>query len=522
MAISGNLQLHQAVQQGDAANELRSTLFNIEAINPDATAPAPRVVGTPADRFNRTAQGSAEEIQKAKKQVSAETPGSKNTRPGQKSKSGTTDAGVTDLVAEGILSAEAILSQSVITPTGTQTVCALEIDANTRNLFTELRQLTLGEDFQKLARFVPQFQQTFGTRNAWPGAAQFNGYYAILSPMFLSSYVPYCDTTADFSDEQVLDCFRPFRAVDGYPTIDGVPVWERQEWERIEYYNAFKLYRDMRYAFYNEADMLLTSRSLTVLAQAIDVTPGRLSYLSRVYHWGLRCDLYDAWMANQQQLRQNVRRSLMFDRHTKISQALVQKAYQALNRNVDKMSPKDALAMLELGLKYERLSQGLPADKVEGTNGSGAAMTGPSISIVNQTNGGSGAVQVAMPSTPEQQLQDNMQKPDTLLSVLAVLQRSNAFNTVLRGQEQAAEDAEEVVEELFAAETATPIDAEFTEITPSSPVVAQEEPMEEVSDEDLSAEDNPAPQIPTTGAPGFVAGTVSDPASALLRGFDGD
>jgi hypothetical protein len=209
-------------------------------------------------------------------------------------------------------------------------------------------------------------------------------------------------------------------------------VWERQEWERIEYYNLFKLYRDMRYAFYNESDALLTTRSLNTLAKAVRVPPKVVHYLATVYHWTLRVALYDVWMNALQVHRVAVKRSLMLDRHTKVSQSLISKAFACLSKNAEKMSPKDALEMLKLGLAYERISAGLLGDKPEVQGGQ--TTQGPLLSIVNQTNNTTGPLQVnnALDSRPAQQLQEDMKKPDTLLSILSVLQRSGAFEVLLQ------------------------------------------------------------------------------------------
>jgi hypothetical protein len=394
---------------------------------------------SPADRL----LNSRSELEKAKKQGLSGLRGSKNTRMVENGSGATPNFAGTDgdNATEGILSAEAILSHSTLAPTGTQAVNALTITDSDRQSFLSLNQLRLGEVHQRLAKFVPLLQAAFGSRASWPGAFCAQGTYAFLDPLLLSAYIPYVEETSDLSDEQVIDCFHPFSVVDGYPVIGGVPIWERQEWERIEYYNVFKLYRDMRYAFYNEADQLVANRSMATLAKAIRVPTRIVLYLSKVYNWDLRTSLYDSWMAEQQQKRNVVRQRLMMDRHSKISQALIQKAFTALNKNAEKMSPKEALEMLRLGLQYERLSAGLPPDKPEGT----AATSGTHVSIVNQTNNAGGPMQVNTgvgDGAIVQQLQDNMKKPDTLLSVLSVLQRSNAFNTLLS---QANKEAEEGV-----------------------------------------------------------------------------
>ena len=211
----------------------------------------------------------------------------------------------------------------------------------------------------------------------------------------------------------------------------------------------------MRYAFYNESDALITLRSLNTLAKATRLPPNVVHYMSVVYHWGLRVALYDSWMNVVQAHRVAVKRSLMLDRHTKISQSLISKAFACLSKQADKMSPKDALEMLKLGLAYERISAGLLGDKPD-TGNNGATQQAPLLSIVNQTNNTAGPMQVNnVESRPIQRLQDDMKKPDTLLSILSVLQRSGAFDVRLQQEAEKLPDGNVI--------DATPMEAEVSE-----------------------------------------------------------
>lgn len=341
----------------------------------------------------------------------------------------------------GVLSAETILHNTALSPTGAQVISTLKLDAGTVEQFQQLRTFQLTPTFRKLSKFVPAIQESYGRKQQVDGQTYnqvFNGYYSIVDPLMLAGYVPYIEELVDLNDSQIAECLHQFQEVDGYPTLQGIPLWERQEWERIEYYNLFKLYRDMRYAFYNESDALLVNRSLAVLAQATRLNASTINYLSEVYSWNLRIELYDAWMAAMQQRRISIKRSLMLDRHSKVSQELIRKAFSCLSKHGDKMSPKDALEMLKLGLAYERISLGLLGDKPN--EAQAAASPAPLLSIVNQTNNSVGPMQVNNESRPAQQLQENMKKPDTLLGILSVLQRSGAFETLV--QKTVAQDAD--------------------------------------------------------------------------------
>jgi hypothetical protein len=339
---------------------------------------------------------------------------------------------------KGTLTAEAILNNSVLSPTGTQVISTLNLTADTVEQFKGLRNFEISFLFRRLATFVPALQETYGRKlttftDSNSGSempCEYGGYYGILDPLMLASYVPYAEALEDLRDSQIEECFHGFSLIDGYPTIQGKPLWERQEWERVDYYNLFKLYRDMRYAFYNDVDALYVSRSLSVLAKAVQLAPSTVNYLAQVYNWGLRATMYDTWMATMQQRRQAIKRNLMLDRHTKIAQALTAKAFEALRKQADKMSPREAIQLLELGLKYERISAGMSGDKPEAVGGQ-ATSNGPLLSIVNQTNNSSGPMQINQAAPVAQRLQDDMKRPDTLLSILSVLQRSGALNTAL-------------------------------------------------------------------------------------------
>lgn len=365
--------------------------------------------------------------------------------PGSKKANGVEDGQAAP--RKGVLSAEAILALQVASPTGAQVINTLNIDANVLGQFDSLRKMSFGPLHQKLARFVPQLQSAWGDKNFYRAPADsFNGLCGLLDPLSLSEYIPHVDELVDLAEAQIQDCFVPLKNVDGYPTIDGLPVWDRNSWERIDYYNLFKLFRDMRYAFYNEADALITNRSLAVLARAVNIEPPVLHHLSQVYHWGLRAQLYDTWMQAQQQIRQTVKKELMLDRHEKISQALISKAFSCLSRNAEKMSTKEALDMLELGLKYERISHGMLSDKPEGVT---QGKSQPLISVVNQTNNTTGPLQVNNETGVQRAFADDMKRPDTLTSILSVLQRSGALDATLsRAAREARGEAVDVIAEI--------------------------------------------------------------------------
>lgn len=429
---------------------------------------------SPADKINNpTIKPTAPSRTGTQKKQPAGVPGVQKTphAPENSSEATPEDATADAVVNEALLSAGELLAPPTALSTGTPELRDLVLQQTQLDALAPLREFKLSPLHLRLQSLASQLQQAFGTRAAWPNAPQVHGYFAVLSPVLLSSHLADKSELADFADEEAVELFTPLEQIGEQTTLNGYPVWDRFEWEQVVFFNLFKLYRDMRYTFYNEVDQLLAPRSMSKLAQAAHVEPRVVSYLSKLYLWQWRCELYDEWMERQQTARQLARRNLTLDRHSKIGRGLVQKAYNALLRQADKLTPKDALAMLELGLKYERLSLGLPGDKPEVTpsqsNGRGAT-----VNIVNQTNNGNGAVAVA---APQQQLDDNLKKPDTLLSVLAVLQRSNAFSTLLQNAQDATLLPEPI--EVDVADAGT----EPSEVVGEKKELAAEDPVEKAS-----------------------------------------
>lgn len=287
---------------------------------------------------------------------------------------------------------------------------------------------------QKLADFVQYFQSTMELNNdGMP--------LRLIDPTVIAECVPYAETTDDVPEEKYNQAIRQIDFEDNVPCIDGLPIWERLDGENIPYYKIFKEYRDMKYLNNTQHN----TRSIARLAEIINA-PGRLiAVLAKIYHWIPRVKAYDQQREIEIMLAKHKNIEALESKHAKYSNAILEQAITFLEKNPNKIDPKTALQMVELGMKYGRISAGLLGDK-PGTqaymNSGGAHQTNIAISQtnthneagqmlnvtsvggVNQGGGGHGG------SAVERRLNSNMKDQSQLMSVLHVLNQSGAFKAV--------------------------------------------------------------------------------------------
>jgi hypothetical protein len=292
-----------------------------------------------------------------------------------------------------------------------------------------LKDLTLSTEFKKLAHFVQTLQRDLPVQN--------NLLVVILNPAWLASSVPFCDTPADITEEQLKKAQWPIELSGDYALIDGVPVWERLEGERLDFYNLFKLYRDARYGLLDTGDYILCNRSMAGLARKLNISPALVSTISKIYNWATRCAYYDKYFEMEVARRRQMEVQILQQDHLKFATTLVDKAMSFFEKKADQITPKDAIAMAELGFKISRLSLGLAPDKpVSGGN----QASQPLLAIYNNTttNQADKMIQVndqrSYGSEVERRLQENLKDNTNLLSILHVLQKSGAMSTALHSE----------------------------------------------------------------------------------------
>lgn len=303
----------------------------------------------------------------------------------------------------------------------------MRITPEIQDCVSELRQLSMSAEFKKLGKFVQTLQRDFPTQN--------NRLVQMLNPAWLATHVPFCDTPEDVTEEQVQRSLWHIEVQGDYALIDGVPVWDRLEGERLDFYTLFKLYRDSRYGLIDNGDYVLCSRSMAGLASKLSIAPLLISTISRIYNWSTRCSYYDAFFEREMVRRKQLEIQLMQQDHLRAASSLLRRAMDYFEENAGVMTPKEALSMAELGFKVSRLSLGMMPDKPELGN---APSNQPLLAIYNNstTNQADQMIQVndqrSYGSEVERRLHEDIKDESNLLSILDVLQRSGAMNTVVR------------------------------------------------------------------------------------------
>jgi len=162
----------------------------------------------------------------------------------------------------------------------------------------------------------------------------------------------------------------PLSYVEGFPTIDGIPFWERLDGEPIPFYNGFKTYRDMPYKLVASSEKgkipLVQGRSVREVAMRVGENVDVVHSLSLCYHWKARCEAYDAFYQLSVELTRTQLALQMEHMHQKTARELFEMCAEYMQNNKEKLTPTTALKWLDFSTQLERISLGLPPDKPSG------------------------------------------------------------------------------------------------------------------------------------------------------------
>lgn len=255
---------------------------------------------------------------------------------------------------------------------------------------------------------------------------------AYIDPTVIAPLLLEADSPDDIPDAVVKEATIPVEFDEGFPTIGGIPLWERLDGEPIPYYKLFKQYRDMKYL------NVATQRSIARVGE-VTLMPGRhLNALARVYHWQLRAKAYDVYKEIERQLARHAAAEQLESRHAKVSSRLLDQAVAYLETHPEQMNTKSAIQLVELAMRSGRLALGLNPDKPGSGNNQGSDSGGHSTNITIANNTGSGAMLVSggVPgggggrgSLGHTNGAGEAKDTQHLRDILNVLSRSGAFET---------------------------------------------------------------------------------------------
>lgn len=133
--------------------------------------------------------------------------------------------------------------------------------------------------------------------------------------------------------------------------------WERQPDETSRQYEAFCLYRDMG----PERSILKVAREWSSGGHT-----SKLKEWSSKHHWVDRASAYDEHIDEIRRGRNEEAIIEMSARHADYSIQLQEKAMEALKLiNPDELKPNELIKWLDIAVKIERLSRGVPTENIK-------------------------------------------------------------------------------------------------------------------------------------------------------------
>ncbi len=138
--------------------------------------------------------------------------------------------------------------------------------------------------------------------------------------------------------------------------VDTTTQWERTSGESAKAYEAFVTYCNAG-----------SRRTLRACAASCGVGLRTVEGWSARYGWAARCEAYAEYQEAESRRQQIEQLAAMNAKHIAIAKTLQAKAIDKLNslNGATSLSPREALAFLELSVKVERLAIGAPTDVSE-------------------------------------------------------------------------------------------------------------------------------------------------------------
>ena len=145
-------------------------------------------------------------------------------------------------------------------------------------------------------------------------------------------------------------------------TKTNLDPWEKQEHETSKAYAAFCAYRDL-------GPGRSLSKTIPILYKDLGSTKPsskqrRLSEWSVKYGWVARVEAYDVYLESKERHENELEIKKMAKRHAQVSLLTMKKAVDRIKligeKNVEELTPKEALEYLKVAAELERKSRGAP------------------------------------------------------------------------------------------------------------------------------------------------------------------
>lgn len=244
---------------------------------------------------------------------------------------------------------------------------------------------------------------------------------ALVDPLQLMQYSAASADPDTVPESALKTVLMPITYYDGCPTVEGVPVWERLSGETIPYYEAFKVYRDMR--------KVSPSRSLARTAEQLQVPLKNLVNLAKIWHWQIRVVPYDVQCLTDRRILREQQAAQVDSHLAEKTRNMFDLAVEYLDEHSEQLTPKTAMELLKIVAPLMRISAGLPAssplEELRTGNTSGVSVNIATGDTTKTGVHGMSASEVV--EKTKQQAED----PTHLASILNVLIQSGALESTI-------------------------------------------------------------------------------------------
>jgi hypothetical protein len=268
----------------------------------------------------------------------------------------------------------------------------------------------------------------------------------------MMEYLPSVESPDDVPDIGVREAQVPIEMDEGFPTVGGIPLWERLDGEPLPYYKLFKEYRELK--------DIQGTRSVAKVAEQSGMSGRQITILSHIYHWAIRVKAYDQYKAYLREVAKQKEIEKLENKHAKLSGELLEQAATYLMEHPEQMSPKTAIELIDWAVRTGRLSVGLNPDKPgSGSSSGGGTVHATNITIANQqtSNSADNINQLNTSSLSDVEIKTQEQSKDVthMQSILHVLKESGAFAAAAQSQNQSGAGPSEEDDGLVEAEYST-------------------------------------------------------------------